>query len=1419
MSSVTGRTKAVLTALLFITSGFLMNPYIALADETKETAQTQESEEESAGRGGGYAASGQMDKAGYSAQIYDATNGLPTSDANNILAASDGYVWIGGYSGIIRYDGSSFERLDTAGGLTSGRDIFEDSRHRIWVATNDNGVVILDGNESTHITYKEGLTSSSIRTFAEDRMGNVYIGSTAGVSYVDSLMNLHVVDDDRINNERVLRLVTDPRGRVYGQTKEGSVFAIDRDKILQFYSSDDLGVEKITTILADPEEAGKIYFGTESNVVYYGAFGMPASQLKKISVDPCEGVHWMSYDCGRVWVSSTTVLGYIDEYGKYREVDHLPMNSAIEMHTSDYQGNLWVASSTQGVMKIVTDNFDDITRKAGIRDEVVNATCFHNGRLYIGTDRGLEILLENNRSYRDDLTAYINGARIRCILSDSAGNLWISTFTHDLGLVCQDKSGNIRSYTVADGMPSNEVRCVTEGADGSILVGTNGGLAVLKDGRILKTVGEEAGIKNTVFLTVAEGQDGEIYVGTDGGGIYLIEGDDVKTIGRDDGLTSDVVMRIKKDDVYDDLLWIVTSNSIEYMRNGVITNVTSFPYNNNYDLYFDDNSDIWVLSSYGLYCVEKDAMLADSVTDYRLYTTANGMTCTPTSNSYSTRDDKGDLYICGRTGVSTVNINHFFEGGTDIKTDIRRILCNSTPVLPDDDGVYTIPAETGRIQITPAILDYTMTNPLVRVYLEGADDAGITTQMNRLTPLEFTNLKYGNYTLHIQILSNSTKEVVQDEKYSIVKKPVFSELIIFRVLVVVLLAIFAGLIVWRVMSGTIIRRQYEQIRQAKDEAERANTAKSRFLANMSHEIRTPINTIMGMDEMILREDATDVPHGYFMSVINYALDIRNASESLLGLINDLLDMSKIESGKMNLVEIEYDVVDLLRSTVSMIRVRSAEKDLTFEVIVDEILPTRLYGDSGKIKQIVLNLLTNAVKYTSVGGLSLDVSVDGRTDDEVELSFKVKDTGMGIKDEDMERLFTAYERLEEEKNTGIQGTGLGLDISRRFAELMGGQLKCTSVYGEGSEFILSITQRIVDKTPIGVFREHDDNEAKGPYVPQFVAPDADVLVVDDNPMNLNVIKGLLKATKMFVTTAESGEECLDKLKYSTFNIVLLDHMMPGMDGVETLERIRKDFPDLPVYALTANTTAGEEFYKSKGFTGYLQKPIDSMALEKAIMKHLPEEIMMKATTADAVEEMTELPEDLQWVKEVEGLSVDDGIKNAGGIGGFIHAINMFYDTIDDNSKVINDAYKGDDIRLYTIKVHSLKTSARIVGALSLSELAQKIEDAGNKGDKSFIDENGARLLVQYQEFKDKLGRLRKEDEAAEGLEEIPENELKDAYAALKEVIPQMDYDAVEMILDQLKEYKLPEEDAARMAELGKLLKAFKWDEMEEMINKI
>lgn len=1402
--------------VLILIAGVYCDCFDSAASDS--SSLVMEADENTQRLGGGYAVSGQLGSAGYATQVYDATNGLPTSDANCVLGASDGYIWIGSYSGIIRYDGSVFEKITTSDGLTSARGMFEDSRGRIWVGTNDNGVVVLDGEKATWITYKEGLPSSSIRSFAEDGEGNVYIGTTAGICFADASLVIHNIEDDRINEERVLSLYSDSQGTIYGQTKNGIVFSVEDQVINLCYSSRELGLEnRISNILSDPARDGYVYFGTEGSDLYYGRFGDPVGQLRHISVAPLDSIHWINYDCGRIWVSSISQLGYLDVDNSFNLINDLPVDSGIEMATSDYQGNIWIASSTQGVMKLVTSNFTDMSRITGLPREVVNATCLVEDKLYVGSNQGLRILGKDNQVIENELTDYLGHSRIRCLMQDDDGNLWISTFDNGIGLVCYSKEGNITNFSVQNGMPSDEIRCTMQAGDGSIYAGTNIGLARISDGKVQSVLALDPTIKNTVFLDIEEGDEGQIYVGTDGDGIYVISDAGVRKIGRDDGLTSDVVMKIIRDDMRD-LYWLVTSNSIQYMKDEIVTQVTSFPYNNNYDLIVSESDDIWVISSAGIYVVDASEMVDDSITDFKLYTLANGLTGTPTSNSFSYLDENGDLYLSGRAGVCKVNIKNFFEGQIAVKTTVKSIYIGDKKILPDGQGRYTLPSSGGRVRIEVSVLDYTLTDPPVRIFMEGDEEDELVVPRSQLQDLEYTGMSSGNYTLHIQVLDHTRRNVMLEQTVGITKKSRFSELWIVRVLSLILIALFTGLIVWRVMKGTVIRRQYEEIKQARDDAERANLAKTRFLANISHEIRTPINTIMGMDEMILRENPKDVPKAYFMSMVNYALDIRNASETLLGLINDLLDISKIESGKMHLVEQEYDVQDLLRSIVSMIRVKCTEKELMFDVVVDELIPKKLYGDAGKIKQVVLNLLTNAVKYTQKGCVILSVSMDERHGDEASIRYSVKDTGIGVKAEDMDKLFTAYERLDEQKNSGIQGTGLGLDISRRFTELMGGTLTCESVYGEGSEFILCLKQKITDASPLGLFIEHDESAAKGPYVPKFIAPDADILVVDDNPMNLSVIKGLLKATKMFVTTASSGQECLEKMKSTRFNVVLLDHMMPGMDGIETVAHIRETDPDIPVYALTANSTAGEEFYKSKGFTGYLSKPIDSYALENAIMRHLPEEIMDKPEATEVTADLESIPPELNWIYDVEGIDVDEGIKNSGGISQFIYSLKMFLETIDGNAKVISDAYEAGDIRLYTIKVHALKSSYRIIGATEMSKLAESIEDAGNKEDIEFIDKHNDDLLKSYLEFKDKLAGLdESEMQDDSDKEEISLEELNDAYSALRDVIPQMDYDAVEMILNQLNEYKLPKDDKEKIAELAKKLKVFDWEGMEALIS--
>ena len=384
----------------------------------------------------------------------------------------------------------------------------------------------------------------------------------------------------------------------------------------------------------------------------------------------------------------------------------------------------------------------------------------------------------------------------------------------------------------------------------------------------------------------------------------------------------------------------------------------------------------------------------------------------------------------------------------------------------------------------------------------------------------------------------------------------------------------------------------------KEAADDANKAKSNFLANMSHEIRTPMNAILGMDEMILRE--TGDP-----KIRKYATDIHSAGKTLLSIINDILDLSKIESGKMELVQVDYDFASVLNDVVNMTMNKARDKGLTYEMNVDPAIPSMLHGDEIRIRQVILNITNNAIKYTEEGGISVDVGFDHAPD---ELVVKVADTGIGIRDEDMDKLFSSFQRLDETRNRNVEGTGLGLNITRQLAEMMGGSIDVKSKYGEGSVFTVRIPQEVVDDTPIGDYTERleKSREQKDAFIPKLVAPNAKILIVDDNEMNLEVITELLGESKIRTRVAMSGNECIEMVKKESFDVILLDQMMPGMSGTQTLEIMRNESlaDGTPIIALTADAIMGaRESYIREGFNDYLSKPVVYKELESMLIRYI------------------------------------------------------------------------------------------------------------------------------------------------------------------------------------------------------------------------
>ena len=549
-------------------------------------------------------------------------------------------------------------------------------------------------------------------------------------------------------------------------------------------------------------------------------------------------------------------------------------------------------------------------------------------------------------------------------------------------------------------------------------------------------------------------------------------------------------------------------------------------------------------------------------------------------------------------------------------------------------------------------------------------------------------------------------------------------------------------------KAKITEQQNIQLIQAKKEADvarhealAANEAKGKFLAHMSHEIRTPINAVLGMDEMILRESKEQ-------NIKEYAMDIYTAGQTLLSLINDILDFSKIDSGKMEIVPVEYDISSLIHDLINMTIQRAKDKNIKLEVEVDHEIPSRLFGDDVRIRQILTNILTNAVKYTQEGIVWLRVK-SHKTDETVILRFEVEDTGIGIKEEDLPKLSAEFERIEENRNRNIEGSGLGMSITIQLLELLGSRLQVESIYGKGSKFYFELEQKIIDPIPIGDFESRVHQIAQDyNYNTKFYAPDAKILIVDDNIVNLKVLRNLLKETKIQVTEAKRGIECLELVQKNHYDLIFLDHMMPEMDGVETLHHMKtlSNYPceNTPVVVLTANAVSGaKEKYLSEGFDDFLSKPIVPEKLENMIKKILPRELLEEAiNNPKQVETKTDISDlFLEELPQIDGLDWNYAWLHLPDRNLLEYTIKEFYAQIESAADNLERAYeqitKVEQLDSYRIQVHAMKSLAATIGIIPLTGIAKVLEYAAKDNKIDIIMSMTTTFLEEWRSYHKKL----------------------------------------------------------------------------------
>lgn len=617
------------------------------------------------------------------------------------------------------------------------------------------------------------------------------------------------------------------------------------------------------------------------------------------------------------------------------------------------------------------------------------------------------------------------------------------------------------------------------------------------------------------------------------------------------------------------------------------------------------------------------------------------------------------------------------------------------------------------------------------------------------------------------------------------------------------------------------RHQQVRLDNAIAEANSANEAKSSFLNNMSHEIRTPMNSILGMNEMILREE--DRPE-----IKEYALVIQRSGRALLGIINDVLDFSKLQDKKMEITPVRYDLSSLINDMVNIAAEQAKKKSLTFTVNVDKAIPRILDGDEYHIRQVMLNILNNAIKYTERGGITVTIGHEAIDNYTIMLKCSVTDTGIGIRAEDLEYIFQPFEHIEASRKFSADGSGLGLPIVQKLLQLMGSDLKVESVFHKGSTFSFEVMQNVVKWEPIGDYERafsmaNAHQTAK--FTQSFTAPNAKVLVVDDADVNLLVFANLLKKTKIKIDTASSGVEMLQMVRMNKYDMIFLDHRMPGMDGIEAFHNMKKITDGLnfntPVVALTANAVLGaRQLYIDEGFSDYISKPVDTVRLEQILLEYLPDDLIVRGESTSDDElpvRDAEIIQEGPSYKNIPGIDYDAAVTNCGSEDTFVQALEIFYDTLDKKANDIEKFEREKDIKNYTVLVHALKSSARLVGALDLSERAKYLESCGDKNDLHEIETKTPALLSQYRGYKEVLAKVfGSKDEPDMSLPEISKQDLYEMYSLIKGFAADFDLDNIDRMIEETKNYRIPESEHEKFERVKECVTNADWVMLDELL---
>ena len=729
----------------------------------------------------------------YETVSYGVNEGILTAEINAVAQTKEGYIWVGTYAGLYIYDGIKFKEFKPDRRIRNVMTLYVDSKGRLWIGTNDAGVCCYnpENGETQFYSKDNGLMANSIRAIGEDKLGNVYIGTVLQLSKItpDGKIKTFTEWDDIYY---VNSFLTMDDGSLVGVTNAGKLFLMRDDMLLSITDYDYEGVH-YRQVEASGDE---ILVGTsEYDIDRYKIENDELKYTGNFSLVGLSYVNKMEYnsEIGGYFICCENGMGFLDDTTeKLVNLSHTGFDGAVSDVCIDNQGNIWFASSKQGLLRYSKTPFNNVFTKAGLNADVVNAVMKDDNKLYIGMDKGLKIInLKTYRQIHKDYLDMLEGVRVRHIMKDSKGNIWLSTYGAD-GLVCIKPDGNIVNFNDTNGdMLGGRCRLVTELSNGTIVAASNMGLSFIKDGVVVNTLGEEDGLNNQYILTLIEREDGSILAGSDGDGIYIIKSGRVAGhIGDAEGLNTAVILRIvpcTHGYIY------VTSNALYYDNGEEIRELKNFPYPNCYDVQITKDKECWITSSAGMFIVDEKTLLEDKEYDCTLLNENWGLTTTFTANSWNITD--GDvMYLCCTDSVRRISVNDYDTISGDYTPKLMSVNLDDE-IIYEKNGKVEIPASSGRIQFNIAINNFSLSNPMVHYYLEGLNDEGITCYQNEITPLTFTNLPYGNYKLHIEIIDRDTGNIEKHIVTEVTKEAMMYEHLYFKLylmLIAMLLLMYVG---------------------------------------------------------------------------------------------------------------------------------------------------------------------------------------------------------------------------------------------------------------------------------------------------------------------------------------------------------------------------------------------------------------------------------------------------------------------------------------------------------------------------------------------------------------------------------------------------------------------------------------------------